>query len=61
VGPCQKRGLDDFAARDILGEHLERKLECECQIFYDKRDLRKDALKRQFGVDFESGEVGMVD
>jgi hypothetical protein len=58
---CRNRGLDDFAVRDILGEQLGRKLECECQILYDERELRKEALKRQFGVDFESGEVGMVD
>jgi hypothetical protein len=54
-------GLDDFAARDILEEHLGRKLDCECQVLYDERELRKDALKRQFGVDFESEEVGLVD
>ena len=28
---CRERGLDDFAVRDILIEHLGRKLEeCEC-------------------------------
>ena len=58
---CCKQGLDDFAVRDILEEHLERKLECECQVLYDERELRKEALKRQFGVDFDSGEVGLVD
>ena len=58
---CLKRGLDDFAVRDILVEHLGRKLDCECQVLYDERELRKEALKRQFGVDFESGEVGLVD
>ena len=58
---CRKRGLDDFAVRDILFEHLARNLECECQVLYDERELRKDALRRQFGVDFESGEVGLVD
>ena len=58
---CRKRGLDDIAAREILEEHLGRKLECECQVLYDERELRKEALRRQFGVDFESGEVGLVD
>ena len=42
-------------------EHLGRKLECECKVLYDERELRKDALKRQFGVDFDSGEVVLVD
>ncbi len=58
---CRKRGLDDFAVRDILSEHLGRKLECECQVLFDERELRKEALRRQFGVDFDSGEVGLVD
>jgi hypothetical protein len=30
-------------------------LECECQVLYDERELRKDALMRKFGVDFDSG------
>ena len=55
---CRKRGLDDFAVRDILFEHLGRKLECECQVLYDERELRKEALRRQFGVDFDSGRSG---
>ena len=38
---CRKRGLDDFAVRDILFEHLGRNLECECQVLYDERELRK--------------------
>ena len=58
---CRKLGLDDFAVRDILVEHLGRKLECECQVLFNERELREEALKRQFGVDFESGEVGLVD
>jgi hypothetical protein len=50
-----------FAERDILSEHLGRKLKCECQVLYDERELRKEALKRQFGVDLDSGEVGLMD
>jgi hypothetical protein len=46
---------------DIIREHLGRKLECEYQILYDERELRKEALRRQFGVDFDSGEVVLVD
>jgi hypothetical protein len=58
---CLKRGLDDFAVRDIIKEHLERRLEFECQVIYDERGLRKETLKRQFGVDSDSGEVALVD
>jgi hypothetical protein len=46
---------------DILFDHLGRKLDCECQILYDERELRKEALERQFGVDFERREVGLLD
>jgi hypothetical protein len=58
---CCRQGFDDLAVRDILFEHQGRKLECECQVLFDERDLQKDALKRQFGIDFESGDVGLVD
>jgi hypothetical protein len=47
--------------RDILFEYVGRKLECECQVLYDERELRRQALRRQFGVDFGSGEVRLVD
>jgi hypothetical protein len=58
---CRKRGLDDFAVRDIIVKHLGRKLDCECQVLYDEREMSKNVLGRQFGVDFDKGEVGLVD
>ena len=58
---CHKQGLYDFAIRDILVEHLGRNLYCECQVLCDERELRKEALKRQFRVDFDSGEFGLMD
>jgi hypothetical protein len=57
---CRSQGLDDLAVRDIIVEHLRRKLAIECQILYDVRELRKDALRRQFGANFDSGEVELV-
>lgn len=39
----REKGLDDFAVREILLEHLGRNLECDCMVLYDERDLRKDA------------------
>jgi hypothetical protein len=59
--PCQKLGLDDFALRNYIFMHPGRKLECEWQVLYDERELRREALARQFGVDFENGEAGGVD
>jgi hypothetical protein len=58
---CPEQGFYDLFKRDILLELLRRQLECECQVLYNERKLRKEALKRQFEVDFESGEVGLVD
>ena len=58
---CCKQGLDDLAIRDILVGHPGRNLECECQVIYDERGLRKETLKRQFGVDSDSGEAALVD
>ena len=52
---CRKRGLDDFAVSDILFEHLGRNLECECQVLYDERELRKEALKRQLCLGVPAG------
>jgi hypothetical protein len=31
------------------------------RLLYDEKELRKMALKRQFGVDFESGDVELLD
>jgi hypothetical protein len=58
---CEKWGLDDFGVRDALEEYLGRKIVCECQILQDEREIRKRDLMRQFGIDFESGDVGLVD
>ena len=58
---CAVSRVDDFAVREILCKHLERKLECLCQVLFDERELRMEALRRQFGVDFESGEVVLLD
>ncbi len=55
------QGLDDFNVRKMLFEHLGRNLECECLVLFDDRELRKETLRRQFGVDFVSGEVELVD
>jgi hypothetical protein len=59
---CRKLGLDDFAVRDFLEGYLGYKpLLCECQILNDEREIRKRDLMRQFGIDLDSGDVGLVD
>ena len=54
---CLKHGLDDFEVRDFLEEHLQRRINCECDILYDQKELRKRDLMRQFGMDFEGVEL----
>ncbi|MCD4665768.1 MAG: hypothetical protein K8R68_10910 [Bacteroidales bacterium] len=54
-----RNGLNDFGIRDFLEEYLDRKIVCECQILQNEREIRKNSLRRQFGVDFESGEWGL--
>ena len=58
---CEKKGLDDYEVRDMLEDHFDREIVCECQILNDEREIRKEALRRQFGTDFETGEIGLVD
>jgi hypothetical protein len=58
---CRQQRHDDFAVRDILFKHLGRNFECECKVLYEDRELQMDALKRQFGIDLESVEVGLLD
>jgi hypothetical protein len=36
-------------------------MECECQVLYDEKKLKMEAPKRQFSIDFDSWEVGLVD
>ena len=47
-------------ARDIIFERLGRKLNCECEMLRDDKELRRLELERMFGVDFgESGRRGL--
>ncbi len=50
-----------ITVRKVVKERVDRKLACECQILYDEREIRKKDLMRVFGVDFESGDVGLAD
>ena len=58
---CIERGYNPGEVADMIGTRYARKLNCECEIFYDPRQVRRDALKRMYGVDFDSEEVELVD
>ena len=57
---CKKKGYDDFAVKDLIQERLGRKIICECQIVNDTDALRRKALERTYGIDFSSGDCGLV-
>ena len=52
----EEKGLDFYAVKDLIEEHLGRELTCECEIMRDEKAIRRMALEKQFGVDF--GEPG---
>jgi hypothetical protein len=54
-GCVVSRVSDDFAVRDILFEHLGRKLECECQVLYDERELRRRLLRGNSALILRAG------
>ena len=45
----------------MLEDYFDREIVYECQVLNDEREIRKKEIMRQFGVVFESGEVGLVD
>ena len=46
--------------RDILFEHLGRKLVCECELLQDNEKRRRMELESMFGVDLGgSGGMGL--
>ena len=53
---CLKQGLYDFEVRDFLEEYLGRPIVCECDIWADRKSLRKRDLARMYGLDFEGYE-----
>lgn len=53
--------LDFYVVKDLIEEHLGRKLECECEILGDKKAIRRRELQKQFGVDFGQPGERQVD
>jgi len=53
-----KKGLDFYAAKDLLDEFFFRELECECEILCGDKEIRRRELEK-YGVDF--GEPGRRD
>jgi len=51
----EKHDYDFYIVKDILEEHLGRKLNCECEVLTDPRELKRRRLERA-GVDFNSGK-----
>jgi hypothetical protein len=49
---CKKYDYDPFIAREIIEDHIGRKLTCECQVLNDERAIRRKKLEIAFGLDF---------
>jgi hypothetical protein len=53
---CEMKGFDPYEVRDLIENHLGKKLVCECQIVNAEEAIRRARLRRSFGLDF--GEPG---
>ena len=58
---CERTRYDFFVVRDILFEHLGRKLVCECELLQDNEKRRRMELKSMFGVDFSESGAGQLE
>jgi hypothetical protein len=52
----EKKGYDFYIVKDILEEHLGRKLNCECEVLTDPRELKRRRLEHA-GVFLDSGDL----
>jgi len=54
---CELKGFDSYEVRDLIENHIGKKLVCECQIVNDQEAIRRANLQKSFGLDFgPSGE-----
>jgi hypothetical protein len=50
---CKTNGYDPFIAKEIIEDHIGRKLTCECQLLNgDEKEIRRMTLQNIFGADF---------
>ena len=53
---CEKKGFDFYEVKDLIEQHIDKKMICECQIVNDERAIKRAILQKTFGLDF--GEPG---
>lgn len=53
---CKKEGLNAAGIRDTIENSIWRRVECECEILNDEKEVKRRRLWVQFGMDF--GEPG---
>ena len=61
---CEKKGFDPYEVRDLIENHMGKKLICECQIVNDQKAMRRANLQKSFGLDFGppgSETCGLID
>jgi len=57
---CKKEGLSWAGIRDMMENRMGRRVECECQILNDDKEVKRRRLWVMFGADFgENGKRSM--
>lgn len=57
---CKKEGLNAAGIRDTIENAIWRRVECECHILNDEKEVKRRKLWVAFGMDFgESGKRDM--
>jgi hypothetical protein len=57
---CKKAGLNWAGIREMIENRIGRRVECECQILNDDKEVKRKKLWVAFGMDFgESGKRSM--
>jgi len=57
---CIETGYDFYALRDLIEEQMGRKLICDCAILNDPGQMRRDRLRRVFGIEIDGRDAGFV-
>jgi len=58
---CLQRKYDFYTVRFNIEKYFGRKIKCECEIVNDSEQMRRDRLRREFGIDVDGKNNGFVE
>ena len=58
---CLQRGHNFYTLRFNIEKYFGRKIKCECEIVNDSEQMRRDRLKRMFGIEVDGRAAGFVE